>query len=607
MNCAIENCQNRAEVVCLCSNIHICSSHAMSHMMTAGHHQIEKLYIDTSKATSSEIIKSLFKLYNQIESEIVSSKQKASDLIKKIYLDLNETHENLKKIQIFCIEKMRIVSTCKVKKISEEYFDKLMQKLPNEVLSESANWHLPEIEFHLKSTEKVISMNEYELPFPPKSTQAYQDLCTRLRGLNNKIMLQVYGKDLKTDPESMQNLLKIVKNSAKDPTISEISSKAFLLLSKLGFDFSGMNLQGIQIPNSEITGGRFTKTDFQFSNFRQVKMNFAILESAILNFKVLKSIEDGKRKMQGNLKPVSYLKFSIDSRIMISGSEDGTIRVWETSSGHCLQILEGHMDMILSIDISDDTLEIVSGGNDGLIKLWDVSTGGCLMNYSEKIGTGIGHTSCVGLTKDKDLILAGTWNKEIFIWMKDGTLINKLVFNSAVWCMALPECKNEDGSWNLLVGQRHGELVLAKTSIEKFLWFQKDAHVQWISSVALSMNSNLLLSTGADSLIKIWVGNKKGGIGKMFYSLNYQIKKTISGHKGGIIGLFMANSFRNFITVGIDQKVKFWDRKKGTEVKNYNHVEQIKAFDVSRDGSLIALSSNTEIIFGETRKIFKII
>ena len=60
----------------------------------------------------------------------------------------------------------------------------------------------------------------------------------------------------------------------------------------------------------------------------------------------------------------------------MSGSSDDTIKIWNITTGECLETLEGHSDIISSIiKINRDI--IVSGSYDKSIKIWEL-TGKCL-------------------------------------------------------------------------------------------------------------------------------------------------------------------------------------------------------------------------------------
>jgi WD40 repeat protein len=67
--------------------------------------------------------------------------------------------------------------------------------------------------------------------------------------------------------------------------------------------------------------------------------------------------------------------FSPDGRLLVSGSEDRTLKLWEVPSGKCLRTLEGHGDGVWACGFSPDGSFLVSGSWDGTLKLWEVDTG----------------------------------------------------------------------------------------------------------------------------------------------------------------------------------------------------------------------------------------
>ena len=64
-----------------------------------------------------------------------------------------------------------------------------------------------------------------------------------------------------------------------------------------------------------------------------------------------------------------------DGQHIVSGSNDGTVAVWDLQSGARLHELTGHQDEVTSVALSGDGQHIVSGSNDGTVAVWDLQTG----------------------------------------------------------------------------------------------------------------------------------------------------------------------------------------------------------------------------------------
>ena len=61
--------------------------------------------------------------------------------------------------------------------------------------------------------------------------------------------------------------------------------------------------------------------------------------------------------------------------MIVSGSKDQSIRIWDALTGSKLNILYGHEDIINSVSFSRNDNMIVSGSFDNTIRIWDVCSG----------------------------------------------------------------------------------------------------------------------------------------------------------------------------------------------------------------------------------------
>ena len=67
------------------------------------------------------------------------------------------------------------------------------------------------------------------------------------------------------------------------------------------------------------------------------------------------------------------------NKFVVSGSDDKTVRIWETATGKCLQIIERSFRFrVMEYAISSDDKFIVSGSDDKTVRIWEAETGKCL-------------------------------------------------------------------------------------------------------------------------------------------------------------------------------------------------------------------------------------
>jgi WD40 repeat protein len=64
--------------------------------------------------------------------------------------------------------------------------------------------------------------------------------------------------------------------------------------------------------------------------------------------------------------------------LLLAGSGDGLVRMWDLLTGDLVQSFHGHTDGVYHAIESQDGTRILSGGRDGRIRLWDLDTGRCL-------------------------------------------------------------------------------------------------------------------------------------------------------------------------------------------------------------------------------------
>ncbi|RYP09775.1 hypothetical protein DL765_008331 [Monosporascus sp. GIB2] len=158
--------------------------------------------------------------------------------------------------------------------------------------------------------------------------------------------------------------------------------------------------------------------------------------------------------LEGHKDSVLSVAFSHDSKLLASGSDDWTIKIWDTATGSLQQTLEGHEDWVMSVAFSHNSKLLASGSNNGTINIWDTATGSLQQTLE-------GHKDwvlSVAFSHNSKLLASGSNNGTINIWDP------------------------------------------ATGSLQQTL----EGHKDWVLSVVFSHNSKLLASGSKDKTIKIW-------------------------------------------------------------------------------------------------------
>ena len=79
--------------------------------------------------------------------------------------------------------------------------------------------------------------------------------------------------------------------------------------------------------------------------------------------------------LRGHTSYVNAFEVSRDGRRVISGSGDGTLRIWDVETGAQLEVLRGHTREIVAVAVSAGGQWGVSGSWDHTLSLWDLERG----------------------------------------------------------------------------------------------------------------------------------------------------------------------------------------------------------------------------------------
>jgi WD40 repeat protein len=74
--------------------------------------------------------------------------------------------------------------------------------------------------------------------------------------------------------------------------------------------------------------------------------------------------------MAGNGNMVTTAAFSQGDKLIASGGDDRTVKVWSTATGTLVQAYSGHASTVWAVEFSPDGKSLASASGDTTVKIW---------------------------------------------------------------------------------------------------------------------------------------------------------------------------------------------------------------------------------------------
>ena len=287
--------------------------------------------------------------------------------------------------------------------------------------------------------------------------------------------------------------------------------------------------------------------------------------------------------------------------LLLTGSANGEINVWDPYTAQLVQQLRGHEEAVSSLCAFEDDY-VASGSWDGTVRVWDTS-------LAQAVAVLTGHRkpiSSVVSTISGSLLCSGSWDGTVQCWNVRADRIQFTLNSnggSAVNCMTF----FRDESM-LVVGCGDGVLRVYSTQNGQKMKDLRGGHQDTVRAVATFTNNNEhVFSAGKDGKIFAWnvdrgtatniVGSDVAsssslgldGSGAMNSSSNSS--SSYVAHDGGCCALQECGSGK-LASAGYDGSVKIWDPDSRLFVAQLDaHVGE-KVWALSYDERMLQLFSS---------------
>ncbi|GMK53675.1 hypothetical protein CspeluHIS016_0102610 [Cutaneotrichosporon spelunceum] len=243
----------------------------------------------------------------------------------------------------------------------------------------------------------------------------------------------------------------------------------------------------------------------------------------------------------GDDRPLSTIRFSPNSKLILTTSWTGTSKVWDLPNLNQVAVRRGHSEKIsgaawhpdATLGLSESAANFATGGAEGDVKLWS-------MDQEKPIVTLAGHTNRVGRVE----------------FHPSGAYLGSAGF---------------DGTWRLWDVETHKELLV------------QEGHSKEVMALAFQDDGALVASGGFDAIGRVW--DTRTGRTAM----------VLDGHVKEILSMDFAPNGFQVATGSGDNTVRIWDlralRTQHAMPAHKSSVSDVRFFRATGESPFVALGA----------------
>ncbi len=241
--------------------------------------------------------------------------------------------------------------------------------------------------------------------------------------------------------------------------------------------------------------------------------------------------------MRGRLGPVRAVAIAPDGTWLASGSDEGSVRIWDPVTGELRGTLAGRAGMTLAI--APDGTWLASADDDGSVRIWDAASG-------EPRATLAGHAgrvTAVAIAPDGTWLASAGDDGSVQVWDAASGEPRATLAGHAGRVTAVAIAP--DGTWLASAGDDGSVQVWDAASGEPRATLA--GHAGRVTAVAIAPDGTWLASAGDDGSVQVWD------------AASGEPRATLAGHAGPVTAVAIAPDGTWLASAGGDGSVRVWD------------------------------------------------
>ncbi|KAL1918960.1 uncharacterized protein VTP21DRAFT_2341 [Calcarisporiella thermophila] len=218
----------------------------------------------------------------------------------------------------------------------------------------------------------------------------------------------------------------------------------------------------------------------------------------------------------GHTSNITAVSFHSEGKWMVTGSEDGTVKIWDLRSATVQRNFD-HKAPVNDVIIHPNQGELISCDQSGSIRIWDLAKNCCSFELVPEDDVPMRSLTA---GSDGTLLIAGNNKGTVFVWRMSG-----------------------------------GKDATQLQPIKSF-----SAHTRYLTKCLLSPDVKHLATCSADTTVKIWDARDN----------SFELERTLMGHQRWVWDCSFSADSAYLVTASSDHTARLLDLSQGELIRQYN-------------------------------------